>query len=763
MDSTNNEVRNFTGRLAEKPARAVPFARGAADTARSASTARREIALTVAALIFTCIACVFLGIGFVAIVRELAGRGDIAGVLGQVVFIVIIGLLTWGNLVYQLTRTAHYRRWLDHNPAPRAVLEKFFAGTAPKLTVLVPAYREEAQLVRRTLLSAALQDYPNRRVVLLIDDPAVPTSAADARALRVMQSLIPQLRSLFGGIAAKLGRECAAYESRRAGGAVDLRAEADRVSGLYEAAAGWVEAEAARVAGNTPGDVLLRDQVLLALAREHRSRAHLIMARARSDELGEAQLLHEYRRLACLFRVEFASFERKRYVNLAHEPNKAMNLNAYIGLMGGHFREVQRSDGLHLAPCAENIATRSVPDADYLITLDADSMLVPDYALRLVHYMNAPGNERVAVAQTPYSTIPAPPGTLEYVAGATTDIQYNIHQGFTAFGGTYWVGANALLRKSALTDIAEPASERGFPVTRFIQDRTIIEDTESSIDLVARGWQLYNYPARLAYSATPPDFGALLIQRRRWANGGLIILPKLLRYLLRGPSPMRKAVEGFFRCHYLVSIAAVNTGLIIMLAFSFEQNLRSPWLPLSAVPYFVLYARDLAIAGYRHSDVLRVYALNMMLIAVNLGGVLKSLQQAIMSRKSVFGRTPKVAGRTSAPAAYVLAEYLLLAWWLETAISDFVVSQYAHMAFALTSAGFLAYAIFRYIGWKNSVADMHNWFVLRNGSLMTRVPVQRRAVAAIEAERRTADAIMPAGMQILASKLHAHRNQSRGL
>ena len=36
-----------------------------------------------------------------------------------------------------------------------------------------------------------------------------------------------------------------------------------------------------------------------------------------------------------------------------------------------------------------------------------------------------------------------------------------------------------------------------------------------------------NYPERLSYSATPPDFGSLVVQRRRWANGGLLILPKL--------------------------------------------------------------------------------------------------------------------------------------------------------------------------------------------------------------------------------------------
>lgn len=78
---------------------------------------------------------------------------------------------------------------------------------------------------------------------------------------------------------------------------------------------------------------------------------------------------------------------------------------------------------------------------------------------------------------------------------------------------------------------------------RFIQDRTVIEDTESSIDLRRKEWRLYNYPERLSYSATPPDFGSLVIQRGRWANGGLLILPKLLaarKQLKREGRPMRR-------------------------------------------------------------------------------------------------------------------------------------------------------------------------------------------------------------------------------
>src|SRR5256712_10179029 len=226
------------------------------------------------------------------------------------------------------------------------------------------------------------------------------------------------------------------------------------------------------------------------------------------------------------------------------------------------------------------------------------------------------------------------PGALERIAGATTDIQYFIHQGFTSYGATFWVGANALVRKPALDDIAESDTERGHPIWRYIQDHTVIEDTESTVDLISRGWKLYNYPERLAFSATPPDFGSLLIQRRRWANGGLLILPKLVRYLAGRASAAAAIREGFMQCHYLTSLAVPNAGLLLILALSLDDSTRARWLPLTALPYFALYARDLRRSGYRASDVFRVYALNLMLIPVHLGGGLPALRQAWAPEKS---------------------------------------------------------------------------------------------------------------------------------
>jgi cellulose synthase/poly-beta-1,6-N-acetylglucosamine synthase-like glycosyltransferase len=163
------------------------------------------------------------------------------------------------------------------------------------------------------------------------------------------------------------------------------------------------------------------------------------------------------------------------------------------------------------------------------VTLDADSVLMPEYCLRLVHLLEQSEYRDMSIAQTPYSAFPGSATRLERIAGATTDLQHIVHQGLTYYDATFWVGANAVIRKRALDEIAETSYIGDWEIRHYIRDRTVIEDTESTIDMGIHGWRLFNCPERLSYSATPPDFGSLTIQRRRWANGGLLILPKLRR------------------------------------------------------------------------------------------------------------------------------------------------------------------------------------------------------------------------------------------
>jgi cellulose synthase/poly-beta-1,6-N-acetylglucosamine synthase-like glycosyltransferase len=568
---------------------------------------------------------------------------------------------------------------------PRWDREAEDAARQAPVVVLVPSYKEEASLVRQTLLSAALQDHPNRRVVLLIDDPPNPTDPDDRASLDAMRRLPGELSSELAQGAARFSAALTAFERRVA---PDPAAHAETVATLYEDAAQWLTDLAERWRVRTHMDRAVVDWVLVRAADDHRATAQRVREMRDLDELAQ-----HHRRLAWLFDVEITSFERKQRTDLSHEPNKAMNLNSYISLLG-----------------------REVPDAEYVLTLDADSIILGDYTRTLVEIMRRPEHARVAVAQTPYSSFPGAGGELERLAGATTDMQYIVHQGFSPHGATYWVGANALLRRSALEDISTSRREGPVEVRRYIQDRTVIEDTESSIDLVRRGWTLHNHPQRLAFSATPPDYGALIVQRRRWANGGLIILPKLLRHLVARPWRAAKLAEGFLRVHYLLSIAATNLALIVLFVIPFPDTVATAVLPLTAVAYFLLYGRDLRRAGYRPFDVVRVYALNLLLVGANLAGVFMSLHQATTGRRTAFKRTPKVAGRTSAPPVHVVLPVAALVYLCLAILWDGATGNLLHAALSAGNALLLGYAIRTFVGWRAAREDA--------APLLSRLPVR---------------------------------------
>ncbi|HMH59017.1 MAG TPA: glycosyltransferase family 2 protein, partial [Galbitalea sp.] len=243
---------------------------------------------------------------------------------------------------------------------------------------------------------------------------------------------------------------------------------------------------------------------------------------------------------------------------------------------------------------------------------------------------------------------------------------------------------------------------------RYVQDRTVIEDTELSIDLGTHGWTLRNYPERLSYSATPPDFGSLIVQRRRWANGGLLILPKLWRQAAerRRAGTRIPLIELALRVNYMSSIAWASFGLVMLLAFPYDSRLLSPLVLLAAIPYFWAMSSDLKSAGYKRTDVLRIYGFNLILLPVNLAGVLKSIQQAITGKKIPFARTPKVKNRTAAPLIYVVAPYAIVAFSLFTLYRDYLAQNWGNAAFATFNAILATWAILSYIGIWNSIVDV---------------------------------------------------------
>ena len=668
---------------------------------------------------------------FVRFSHDAFSRADVIQCVALLVLYIPAYALIYSSIVFQLANYGEFRRRIKHFPVPRSEIESLHDSKVSDLLMLIPSYKEDEEVIRQTLISAALLEYPRRNIVLLIDDPQFSIAADDISRLAAARRLPDDLQKLFNRPANRLRSELDAFVERESRPSIDYENESFHLAGLYDFAAEWLEQQATRFCTQKPllnhTDELFVSEILQVPAHAHRRRATDLRNRSVPEEV----LSREYRRLASLFDVTFTSFERKRYANLSHATNKAMNLNGYLALLGGSFCEVKRGDGLYLEPCNHRYATLRVPDAEYIVTLDADTLLVSDYALRLIHIMGQPGNERLAVAQSPYSAIPNSPVPLERLAGATTDVQFLNHQGMTYFNATAWVGANALLRRSALEDIAVDIEERGHTIRLFIQDKTVVEDTASTIELILKGWQLYNYPERLSYSATPPDFGALLIQRRRWSNGGLIILPRLLLYIRQ--SPFARLAEGLMRLHYLISPCILSFGVLAILLYRFDDSMVSVWLPFALLPYQLIYGTDLVHAGYKWRDLPRVYALNMLLIPVAFGGTLQSLRQIWTGDKAAFARTPKIAGRTSVPLMYLAAEYGLLAYCLFSTIADLMDHRIYHMMFSSLNTVAFFYAIQRFIGFRESWEDVRNWLLMPNGErislLRWRAPLAVRAAA----------------------------------
>ncbi|MBA2727741.1 MAG: glycosyl transferase [Parachlamydiaceae bacterium] len=572
---------------------------------------------------------------------------DIVGIFGVSLFTFF---LTYGNIVYSFSRYGYFKRLFKHKPTNKSELNSFLLKETPSLLILVPSYKEEIQVIRQSLLSAALQNYPNRRVVLLIDNPP------SCPILNETRNLVNELNNLFKSEYTKYMELEIDFQQRLTHKTISIIDETSYLISIYENIILFFENQALlyEIKGHA-------DKKFIELTFTKRIlNLKSILESLKTRKLEIKELKSEYITILGIFNVELSSFERKQYANLSHASNKSMNINSYLGLLGKHLKEGNKDGKIYINECASNESSFYFQNAIYISILDADSILTYDYGSRLIFEMEKSYFQNTAVIQTPYSAYPKAPGLLERIAGAATDVQYNMHQGFTYFGATFWVGANALIRKSALDDILEQRLENGFLICRYIQDRTVIEDTESSIDLAAKGWKLYNYPERLSYSATPPDFGSLIIQRKRWANGGLIILPKALAYFIKSPKKIRILKESLFRVHYLLSMPSILFSTLLMQVSPFTLGDFPLEALLLTIPYLFLYARDLKQCGYKYSDLFRVLSLNMVLLPVNFAGVLQSFKQIIFNKHTVFFRTPKISDSTPIPLVYKISIILLV-------------------------------------------------------------------------------------------------------
>ncbi len=259
----------------------------------------------------------------------------------EVLYLVIVTLLTVSALAYLLARLGFMYRTRTHHRATRASLDQYFDARQPTLTTIIPSYQEEERVIRTTLLSAALQEYPDKRVVLLIDDPYVPKNRKAREQQESARALPGKIERLLAEPARRFAGEMQSFELAMQRGDQPGPNSMITLASAYGDAVSWLENLADRQEITDHTDEFFVNEIVLRLAESFREvRTALLDSAAEGVVLHPQMFRRLYRRLVWTFSVRVSSFERKKYVSLSHEPNKAMNLNSYIGLMGGTYHEI---------------------------------------------------------------------------------------------------------------------------------------------------------------------------------------------------------------------------------------------------------------------------------------------------------------------------------------------------------------------------------------------------------------------------------------
>ncbi|MFI5914507.1 glycosyltransferase family 2 protein [Dactylosporangium sp. NPDC051541] len=178
-------------------------------------------------------------------------------------------------------------------------------------------------------------------------------------------------------------------------------------------------------------------------------------------------------------------------------------------------------------------------DADYVITLDADHIAVPELLERMIGYFDDPDVALVQSPQAYYNTDTLTFRRTRNGVWAEAQMFYRcVQPSKNHWNAAFYVGTSAVLRRQALD------STGGFATG------TVTEDIHTAMRLHAAGWRSVFLPEPLAFGLEAANLREFFAQRRRWAVGSLQLL------LRHRDSPLRrKGLSVAQRVHYLHATA----------------------------------------------------------------------------------------------------------------------------------------------------------------------------------------------------------------
>jgi cellulose synthase (UDP-forming) len=319
---------------------------------------------------------------------------------------------------------------------------------------------------------------------------------------------------------------------------------------------------------------------------------------------------------------------------------------------------------------------------EFLITLDADHVPMPDMIEQLLGFFQEP---RVAIVQANQDfynldSFQHETDWGDQAAWQQQELFFNVVQpGKDAFNAAMYCGSPAVLRRSALEDVGGFATE------------TVTEDMHTGLRLQRRGWRVVYYNRTVARGLAPQTYAAYNTQWHRWGLGAMQVF-RLERPLL-GPGLSLGQRISYLASFYFYWSSVQKLFYLLVPFFCVVSGI----FPLSApprtyldyfVPYLLLNLMATALLQGGFLGFIRTERYNL----IKLGSMIRSLS-GLYRTKATFAVTPKARG-TAAPwqrlrfhfvlIALLAAAVVVGAWRMSTAPEGFHFWAYTvNVGFAL--------------------------------------------------------------------------------
>ncbi len=197
-------------------------------------------------------------------------------------------------------------------------------------------------------------------------------------------------------------------------------------------------------------------------------------------------------------------------------------------------------------------------NGDLVVVFDADHVPSRDFLARTVGYFV--DDPKLYLVQTPHFFINQDPIQrnlqLSPKCPPENEMFYSqIHRGLDRWGGAFFCGSAAVLRRAALDSVGGFAGE------------TITEDAETALEIHSAGWKSLYLDRAMIAGLQPETFASFIQQRGRWASGMmqmLMLKNPLFRKGLRLPQRLCYINSMSFWVFPLIRMAYLLVPLIYL-------------------------------------------------------------------------------------------------------------------------------------------------------------------------------------------------------